>query len=140
MNLDNVEDFQYSRLLGNFSIPMNKIIPNTFFSLLTSIGGAGLVPLSLAEAVLYTFIWNVMSSKSLSLKNKEKNDMGLLPESIGPVSSRFTCSFFSLNWDTTGIVQSQLIYQLNSISLIELPSSSIFTISLSFLLSFELFF
>ena len=78
MNLENVEGFQYSRLFGNFSMPMSNIIPNTFFNSSTSTGGPDLVPLSLAEAVLHTFVWNVMSSKNSSLKNKEKNDMGLL--------------------------------------------------------------
>ena len=88
MNLDNVEGFQYShRLLENFSMPMNNTIPNTFFNLSTSTGVVGLVPFSLTEAVLCKFVWNVMSSKSSSLKNKDKDDMGLLPESSGPVSS-----------------------------------------------------
>ena len=135
MNLDNVEGFQYShRLLENFSMPMNNTIPNTFFNLSTSTGVVGLVPFSLTEAVLCKFVWNVMSSKSSSLKNKDKDDMGLLPESSGPVSSWFSCSFFSSNWERTDIAQSQLISQLNWISLIELPSCSISTISLSFLL------
>lgn len=57
MNLDNVEGFQYShRLLENFSMPMNNTIPNTFFNLPTSTGVVGLVPFSLAEAVLCKFV------------------------------------------------------------------------------------
>lgn len=67
MNLDNVEGFQYSSLFGNYSMPMNNTVPHTFFNSSTSTGGAGLVTLSLAEAVLYKFVWNVMFSKSSSI-------------------------------------------------------------------------
>ena len=72
-----------------------NIISNTFFTLSISTGGT--IPLALAGVVLYIFVCKTICSKNSLLKNKERNDMGLLQECNGPVSSQLSCNFFSSN-------------------------------------------
>ena len=111
MNLDNVEGYQHRCLFGDYSMSLYNIISNTFFTLSISTGGT--IPLALAEVVLYIFVCKTICSKNSLLKNKERNDMGLLQECNGSVSSQLSCNFFSSNWEYAGISHSRSICEFN---------------------------
>ena len=93
MALESFTGFQYITLLGNFSIPIKRVIQKSIFTSSLETGKTGLVHVACEISLLCKIVWNVIWFSISSVKNKEEKDHGLLH-----MFRRLSCCIFTCNF------------------------------------------